>query len=123
MADSGDVMTRITIIDGHPDPNGTRYVHALADAYAAGGEAAGHEVRRIEIAELDFPILRSSGKWRDHTPAAAIHNDQTDIRRGNTVVILYPLWPGDYPVLRGSFVYFLRCRLQPVWEHSRGSKR
>ena len=39
-------MTRITIIDGHPDPNGTRYVHALADAYAAGGEAAGHEVRR-----------------------------------------------------------------------------
>lgn len=53
--------TRITIIDGHPDPNGTRYVHALADAYAAGGEAAGHEVRRIEIAELDFPILRSPG--------------------------------------------------------------
>lgn len=52
-------MTRITIIDGHPDPNGTRYVHALADAYAAGGAAAGHEVRRIEIAELDFPILRS----------------------------------------------------------------
>src|SRR3546814_4897449 len=80
MADSGDVMTRITIIDGHPDPNGTRYVHALADAYAAGGEAAGHEVRRIEIAELDFPILRSAGEWRDNAPAAAIHKAQTDIR-------------------------------------------
>src|SRR3546814_10012725 len=76
MADSGDVMTRITIIDGHPDPNGTRYVHALADAYAAGGEAAGHEVRRIEIAELDFPILRSAGEWRDNAPAAAIQKAQ-----------------------------------------------
>ena len=97
-------MTRITIIDGHPDPNGTRYVHALADAYAAGGEAAGHEVRRIEIAELDFPILRSAGEWRDNAPAAAIHKAQTDIRWANHVVILYPLWLGDVPALLKGFL-------------------
>lgn len=112
-------MTRITIIDGHPDPNRTRYVHALADAYAAGGEAAGHEVRRIEIAELDFPILRSAGEWRDNAPAAAIHKAQTDIRWANHVVILYPLWLGDVPVLRGHSVYLLRCRCQRVGETSR----
>src|SRR3546814_15621624 len=89
MADSGDVMTRITIIDGHPDPNGTRYVHALADAYAAGGEAAGHEVRRIEIAELDLPILRSAGEWRDNAPPAAIPQAQErkSVVSGEGVVI------------------------------------
>src|SRR3546814_16761832 len=92
MADSGDVMTRITIIDGHPDPNGTRYVHALADAYAAGGEAAGHEVRRIEIAELDFPILRSAGEWRDNAHAAPIPKAQPDNRWAKNLVLLYPQW-------------------------------
>src|SRR3546814_14460116 len=89
MADSGDVMTRITIIDGHPDPNGTRYVHALADAYAAGGEAAGHEVRRIEIAEIDFPILRSAGEWRDYAAGAAINKAQTIHPWSNPRVTLY----------------------------------
>ena len=31
---------RITIIDGHPDPDPARYVHALAEAYAAGAAIA-----------------------------------------------------------------------------------
>src|SRR3546814_17053581 len=109
-------MTRITIIDGHPDPNGTRYVHALADAYAAGGEAAGHEVRRIEIAELDFPILRSAGEWRDNVPAAAIHKAQTDIRWAYHLVLLYPLFLRDVPFFSGLSVFFFLFHCLLVWE-------
>jgi hypothetical protein len=43
---------RLTIVQGHPDPAGNRLCHALADAYALGAAAAGHEVMRIEVARL-----------------------------------------------------------------------
>jgi hypothetical protein len=32
----------------------------LADAYTDGAEAGGHTVRRVVVAELDFPLLRSA---------------------------------------------------------------
>ncbi len=47
---------RVTIIQGHPDPGSKRLCHALADAYAEGVAVAGHEVTRVEVARLDFPI-------------------------------------------------------------------
>jgi len=50
---------RITLIQGHPDPAGNHFDHALADAYAAGAARAGHPVRRIEAARLEFPLLRN----------------------------------------------------------------
>lgn len=55
---------RITIIQGHPDPAGNRFCHALADAYAAGAEAAQREVRRIEVSNLDFPLVRTPPSGR-----------------------------------------------------------
>lgn len=48
---------RITILQGHPDPAGHHLLHAMADAYAEGAIAAGHEVSRIEVARLEFPLL------------------------------------------------------------------
>ncbi len=50
---------RLAILQGHPDPAGGHLCHALADAYAAGAVAAGHAVARIEVAQLDFPLLRT----------------------------------------------------------------
>jgi hypothetical protein len=46
------------IIDGHPDPDRARFVHAHADAYAEGAEAAGHSV--------DFLLLRTKLDWYRH---------------------------------------------------------
>ena len=54
---------RIAIIQGHPDPAGHHLLHAMADAYAAGATAGGHEVRRIEVAELDFALLRTQAEF------------------------------------------------------------
>jgi len=103
-------MARITIIDGHPDPDPARFIHALADAYAAGAEEGIHEVRRIDVATLDFPILRSAKEWRETTPAKAIHDAQIDIRWADHLVILFPLWLGDVPAL---FKAFLEQTMRP----------
>ena len=50
---------RVAIIQGHPDPAGHHLLHALADAYAEGAIAAGHEVRCIEVASLESLLLRT----------------------------------------------------------------
>ena len=39
------MATRITIIDGHPDPSPDRFVHALAAAYEEGARDESLEVR------------------------------------------------------------------------------
>lgn len=98
-------MTRqITIIDGHPDPDRARFVHALADAYADGARSAGHEVRCIDLATLDFPLLRSRRAWADEPPPAAVAAAQEAVAWANHLVLLYPLWLGDVPALLKAFL-------------------
>lgn len=97
-------MRKILIIDGHPDADRARFVHALADAYAAGAGTSGHEVRRIELATLDFPILRSRHDWTAGTPAPAIREAQEAIRWAEHLLFFYPLWLGDMPALLKAFL-------------------
>lgn len=94
----------ITIIQGHPDPAGSRLCHQLADAYAAGAGAAGHSVRRIEVAMLDFPLLRTAQDFETGTPAPDIGTAQDAIRWAEHVVIVYPLWLGSLPALLKGFL-------------------
>jgi len=53
------LLKHIAVIQGHPDPQGRHYCHALAEAYATGAREAGHAVEMIDIAHLEFPFLRS----------------------------------------------------------------
>lgn len=97
-------MTRILIIDGHPDGDPGRLNHALADAYAEGAQEAGHEVRRIAVAGLDFPLIRSRREWEEDEPPPAIRAAQEDVRWAQHIVFLYPLWLGDVPALFKGFL-------------------
>lgn len=72
-------MTRIAIIDGHPDPDPGRYVHALAKAYADGATGR-HEVRTLTLAELQFPLLRSKHEWEKGAVAPAVESAWETIR-------------------------------------------
>jgi putative NADPH-quinone reductase len=95
---------RITLIDGHPDPDPGRFVHALADTYAAAALAAGHEVRRIAVADLAFDLIESRAEWEECSPPPAIAEAQDDIAWAEHLVIFYPLWLGDLPArLKGFF--------------------
>jgi putative NADPH-quinone reductase len=94
---------RILIIDGHPDPAAARFVHALALAYERGALAAGHEVRRLAVAELQFPWLCSGEDFQKGNAPAAIGKAQAAVAWADHLVILYPLWLGSMPALLKAF--------------------
>jgi putative NADPH-quinone reductase len=94
---------RILIIDGHPDPAGSHYVHALAQAYAQGATAGGHEVRVITVASLEFPGLRSPEDFLKGEPPIPISEAQEQVMWADHLVILFPLWLGSMPSLLKAF--------------------
>jgi putative NADPH-quinone reductase len=95
---------RILIIQGHPDRDGDHFCHALGDRYDAGARAAGHEVRRVEVARLDFPLLRSKKEWDTGTLPAPLAAVQRDIAWADHLVLIFPLWLGDMPALVKGFL-------------------
>ncbi len=95
---------RIAIIQGHPDAGARHFGHALADEYAKGGEDGGHEVKRLEVAKLDFPLLRTKEEFEQGQPPDSIKQAQEAIAWADHLVILYPLWLGDMPALLKAFL-------------------
>lgn len=99
-------MTRIVIIQGHPDPAGNHLCHALGESYAKGAEDAGHEVSTINVAQLEFPLLRNQDDWQlgvEGTPPGLVDTQQTCMAADHFVVI-YPLWLGTMPALLKGFL-------------------
>ena len=94
---------RVAIIQGHPSLQRTHLGHALADAYDQGAVAGGHEVRRIEVAQLDFPLLRSADEWNNGPLPASLGDAQAAIGWAEHLVILFPLWTGTMPALLKGF--------------------
>jgi putative NADPH-quinone reductase len=94
---------RITIIQGHPDPRQHHFGHALADAYAKGAEEAGHGVRRLEVAQLEFPLMRTKEDFETAAPPESIRQAQEAIRWADHLVIIYPLWLGMMPAVLKAF--------------------
>ena len=100
---------RIALIQGHPDPQGGHFSHALAEAYAQAAGEGGHEVRAIDVARLEFPLLRSAAEWESGAPPGAIRAAQQTIAWAEHLVIVFPLWLGDVPaLLKGFFEQVLR---------------
>jgi len=95
---------RILLILGHPDNSQPHLCHALAQAYADGARQAGHEVRTVDVAQLDFPLLRSKPQWEQGEVPAALRPVQQDMLWAGHVVLFFPLWLGDMPALLKAFL-------------------
>lgn len=95
---------RILIIQGHPDAKGGHLCHALAQAYAEGASAGGHELRRIDLAQLDFPLLRSATEWEQGALPPSLLPAQQGIEWAQHLVVFFPLWLGDMPALLKGFL-------------------
>jgi putative NADPH-quinone reductase len=97
-------MRKILVIEGHPDGSPERLNHALADAYADAAQEAGNEVRRVRVAELDFPLLRTLDDFEHGTPVAAIASVQDDVTWADHYVLVFPLWIGNVPAMLKAFM-------------------
>lgn len=112
-------MKKIVIIQGHPDPEGGHLGHALVRRYREAAESAGHEVRELVIASMDFPLLRTQEDFNEGTPPGVIADAQQDIAWADHLLIAYPLWLGDMPaILKG----FLEQTLRPGFATSKVQK-
>jgi putative NADPH-quinone reductase len=94
---------RILIIQGHPDPSTKRFCRALARSYEDGAREGGHEVRVIDVARLEFPILRTREEFEKGEVPIGIRNGQEWIQWANHLVVIYPLWLGTLPALLKGF--------------------
>jgi putative NADPH-quinone reductase len=95
---------RIVLIEGHPDPAGHHLLNAMADAYAEGAASAGHEVRRVTVAQLEFPLLRTQAEFESGELPPALVQPREDMRWAEHWVFLFPLWHGTMPALLKGFL-------------------
>lgn len=95
---------RVLILQGHPDPSGGHFCHALAGSYADGAREAGHEVRVIEIARIVFPLLKSKAEWDEGEVPPSLVPAQKDILWAQHLLIIFPLWLGDMPAVLKAFL-------------------
>jgi len=95
---------RILLIQGHPDAGEHRLCRALEDAYAGGAAIRGHDVRRIDVATLDFPLLRSQHDWENGVLPPSLNDAQAAIKWAEHMVFFFPLWLGDMPALLKGFL-------------------
>lgn len=115
---------RITIIQGHPDPRGKHFGRALSDTYAQGAREAGHEIHAIDVANLDFPLLRSKEEYETGVPPDTIQQAQHAIEQAEHLVIFYPLWMGTMPaVFKGFLEQVFRPGFAYLEEEGKGGRK
>ncbi len=103
------MQPRILVLDGHPDPSGDRFVHALAEAYASAARESGHEVRVRKLAQIKYPLLASNSDYLTGVAPDVVLEAQTDLTWCNHLAVFYPLWLGSMPaLLKGFFEQVLR---------------
>ena len=95
---------RILLIQGRPDAVAPHLCHALCQAYAEGAMVAGHVVRQVDGAAIDFALLRSQHEWELGLLPASLKPAQADIGWAQHIVLFFPLWLGDMPALLKGFL-------------------
>ena len=83
-------LRRIRVIDGHPDSDPNRYVHALAQRYVAGAEASGHLLCYLAICEMAFPLITDRKTWEGEDLPPAIHEiekEELDDKFNSTAIV------------------------------------
>ncbi|WP_018698894.1 NAD(P)H-dependent oxidoreductase [Amorphus coralli] len=95
--------TSIVLIQGHPDPDPEHLCRALATAYAEGARAAGHAVTLVDVAGLDFPILRRPSAFDEEPVPETLVPARDALLAADHIVVVFPLWLGTLPALTKGF--------------------
>ena len=89
---------KIYILMGNPNKDGTLGA-ALADTYEAAAKAAGHEVRRSNVGDLQFDPILHKGYRAIQELEPDLKQVQEDIKWADHFVLVYPLWWSSAPSL------------------------
>lgn len=93
---------KIFILLGHPDEDS--FNCTLADEYQRGAEASGHEVRRVNIGDMEYdPVLHNGYRLVQNLEPDLV-SFQENVRWCDHFVIFYPSWWSTMPaLLKGLF--------------------
>lgn len=93
---------KIFLLLGHPDISG--FCGEIAGAYEEGARAAGHQVTRMNIGEMQFdPILHKGYRERQELEPDLVRF-QTLVTGSDHFVVVYPVWWVGMPaLLKGLF--------------------
>ena len=96
-------MKKIFILLGHPNNEDT-FCKSLAGAYEKGAKDAGHEVRCMNIGDMQFdPILHKGYKVIQQLEPD-LKTFQENIKWCEHLVVIYPTWWTSMPaILKGLF--------------------
>jgi len=93
---------RIFILVGHPDAD--TLIGTFATEYEKGAKEEGHEVRRINIGELQFDPILHYGYKEIQALEPDLIQVQENFKWADHIVILYPNWWCSMPaLLKGMF--------------------
>jgi putative NADPH-quinone reductase len=100
---------RILVINGHPDTREERFCSGLTTAYADAASKATHQVRRIDVGSLSFPLLVRFEEFQTPIDNADIRKAQEDIAWAEHLVFIHPLWLGSMPAMLKAFLERVAC--------------
>ena len=94
-------MAKITIVVGHPQSQ--TLCEGLAEAYARGAKAAGHDVATFALSRMSFDPILHEGYRREQPLEPDLQAAYDRLAASDHWVFVFPLWCGDMPALMKGF--------------------
>lgn len=95
-------MNHVLLVLGHPAKN--RFLHALAQHYQRGAEAAGAHVRVLDLSQLRFDPNLHHGHDAEQPLEPDLVDAQRELLAAAHVVFFFPMWWVAPPALVKGFV-------------------